>query len=225
MKISLPEAAKGFKFDLLYTIDMNDFDVEMLLPMLFHMVRTRGKPVGKANDPLKFDEYFDRFAQHNRVTGFDDIRSRRLLRRWVRTSVVKMGRVGRNARGEQILFVFPRTMLAYKAGLPKDITRLRGTHRFLYLILLEELKDPVQLEQLFTESFGEGVAFTHGLQYDGKYDGVSELDVETLLSLSFLDELAPAGVGHRSVGDARSGERRVGKECAITCRSRWSPYH
>src|SRR3546814_14319470 len=27
------------------------------------------------------------------------------------------------------------------------------------------------------------------------------------------------------VGDARSEERRVGKECVSTCRSRWSPYH
>ena len=26
-------------------------------------------------------------------------------------------------------------------------------------------------------------------------------------------------------GDARSEERRVGKECHTTCRSRWSPYH
>src|SRR3546814_3280820 len=25
--------------------------------------------------------------------------------------------------------------------------------------------------------------------------------------------------------DERSGERRVGKECVSTCRSRWSPYH
>ena len=25
--------------------------------------------------------------------------------------------------------------------------------------------------------------------------------------------------------DARSEERRVGKECRIGCRSRWSPYH
>ena len=25
--------------------------------------------------------------------------------------------------------------------------------------------------------------------------------------------------------ELRSEERRVGKECAITCRSRWSPYH
>src|SRR3546814_17949957 len=31
-------------------------------------------------------------------------------------------------------------------------------------------------------------------------------------------------VGREQRGD-RSGERRVGKECVSTCRSRWSPYH
>src|SRR3546814_12692839 len=31
-----------------------------------------------------------------------------------------------------------------------------------------------------------------------------------------------AGAGR---GNARSEERRVGKECVSTCRSRWSPYH
>src|SRR3546814_15231738 len=35
-----------------------------------------------------------------------------------------------------------------------------------------------------------------------------------------------AGDGWRpAVGSARSEERRVGKECVSTCRSRWSPYH
>src|SRR3546814_1075451 len=29
----------------------------------------------------------------------------------------------------------------------------------------------------------------------------------------------------RDPGYARSEERRVGKECVSTCRSRWSPYH
>src|SRR3546814_4864887 len=29
----------------------------------------------------------------------------------------------------------------------------------------------------------------------------------------------------RSVAPRRSEERRVGKECVSTCRSRWSPYH
>src|SRR3546814_14437896 len=28
-----------------------------------------------------------------------------------------------------------------------------------------------------------------------------------------------------SIVDPRSEERRVGKECVSTCRSRWSPYH
>src|SRR3546814_13681214 len=28
-----------------------------------------------------------------------------------------------------------------------------------------------------------------------------------------------------SNGSSRSEERRVGKECVSTCRSRWSPYH
>ena len=31
--------------------------------------------------------------------------------------------------------------------------------------------------------------------------------------------------GHRNILSKRSEERRVGKECASKCRSRWSPYH
>src|SRR3546814_5575494 len=37
----------------------------------------------------------------------------------------------------------------------------------------------------------------------------------------------PEGEGHKpiTVHGYRSEERRVGKECVSTCRSRWSPYH
>src|SRR3546814_2590356 len=40
-------------------------------------------------------------------------------------------------------------------------------------------------------------------------------------------ELARRLLTERSAEDiaARSEERRVGKECVSTCRSRWSPYH
>src|SRR3546814_12627353 len=34
-----------------------------------------------------------------------------------------------------------------------------------------------------------------------------------------------AGIVTLSLGVFRSEERRVGKECVSTCRSRWSPYH
>src|SRR3546814_1593528 len=37
---------------------------------------------------------------------------------------------------------------------------------------------------------------------------------------------APAPLaGRAEVAEIRSEERRVGKECVSTCRSRWSPYH
>ena len=32
-------------------------------------------------------------------------------------------------------------------------------------------------------------------------------------------------IGANGAGKTRSEERRVGKECASMCRSRWSPYH
>ena len=34
-----------------------------------------------------------------------------------------------------------------------------------------------------------------------------------------------ADVSREDQVQARSEERRVGKECSVTCRSRWSPYH
>src|SRR3546814_5165637 len=44
------------------------------------------------------------------------------------------------------------------------------------------------------------------------------------LLLKGYAEPAPDDVG-RGIVDRRSEERRVGKECVSTCRSRWSPYH
>src|SRR3546814_12247408 len=36
---------------------------------------------------------------------------------------------------------------------------------------------------------------------------------------------AAAAIGEAWVSEGRSEERRGGKECVSTCRSRWSPYH
>src|SRR3546814_11345560 len=45
-----------------------------------------------------------------------------------------------------------------------------------------------------------------------------------LLATSECSELCSTTM-LRSADTARSEERRVGKECVSTCRSRWSPYH
>src|SRR3546814_16633440 len=47
-------------------------------------------------------------------------------------------------------------------------------------------------------------------------EGVEELLLRAVLAREKLDVIEQQG---------RSEERRVGKECVSTCRSRWSPYH
>src|SRR3546814_18148867 len=54
-----------------------------------------------------------------------------------------------------------------------------------------------------------------GARDDGRFGFVDRHAVEEVA----VHELAGAGIGF-----VRSEERRVGKECISTCRSRWSPY-
>src|SRR3546814_18576637 len=51
--------------------------------------------------------------------------------------------------------------------------------------------------------------------------GIGLNDATIKATVTFLQ---PGGSGSID-GEARSEERRVGKECVSTCRSRWSPYH
>ena len=62
----------------------------------------------------------------------------------------------------------------------------------------------------------ENLQFTGSFKVRGAYYKISQLS----------DEEKARGVIACSAGNhARSEERRVGKECRIGCRSRWSPYH
>src|SRR3546814_15015255 len=50
---------------------------------------------------------------------------------------------------------------------------------------------------------------------------------EALFAVPFVEPLERhlPGIAETHVILQRSEERRVGKECVSTCRSRWSPYH
>jgi hypothetical protein len=194
MRILLPKASKGVKFDLLFTIDMNDFDVEMLLPSLFHLVRTKGRRVGKPINPDEYKQYFDRMMQHSRLIGFGSHAGKTVLDRWVRTSIVRMGKKGRAHTGEKMTYLYPTTMLSYKAGLPKEITRLRGVHNFVYTVLQSVETDQIKLDRLFREALGDGLVFDDNETFDGRYDGQTDIDIEAMLTICFLDGLPAAGV-------------------------------
>ena len=53
-------------------------------------------------------------------------------------------------------------------------------------------------------------------------------DSGTVLVQMMVDatnDMAARAAAAGMLGDRRSEERRVGKECSELCRSRWSPYH
>src|SRR3546814_8343885 len=69
-----------------------------------------------------------------------------------------------------------------------------------------------------------------------KGSGMIAPDMATMLGFVFTDAAVEPAFLHAALNAAnrttfscitvdRSEERRVGKECVSTCRSRWSPYH
>src|SRR3546814_14026220 len=63
-------------------------------------------------------------------------------------------------------------------------------------------------------------------------DGAEQADLFGMLELGLEADHVPQRAERivlteldNGPGPARSEERRVGKECVSTCRSRWSPYH
>ena len=55
--------------------------------------------------------------------------------------------------------------------------------------------------------------------------GVDQKDVKVLVEDDVLTISGEKHVERTDENLHRSEERRVGKECTATCRSRWSPYH
>src|SRR3546814_4859357 len=69
-----------------------------------------------------------------------------------------------------------------------------------------------------------------GVYLDGIYQPFQAGNAFELADISRIEVAkGPQGTlfGRNATGGAiqRSEERRVGKECVSTCRSRWSPYH
>src|SRR3546814_4925364 len=89
--------------------------------------------------------------------------------------------------------------------------------------------DAEHMCEIPTEPHGGDAVTGPRTLYDKIWDApaVAEDDGETLLyiDLHLLHEVTSPQAFAGLAGAGRSEERRVGKECVSTCRSRWSPYH
>lgn len=189
MKVKLPKGLKGVKFSKVLTIDMNDFDIDLFLPSLFYTILAKGK--GKArqtNDPKDIQRYIDELAHNSDLRGFDDQVGRKVLERLVRTTLITTGGVGRSNKGEQITSIVPYTILAHKAGFPAEGSRHRGVDAFIYQALGEKMRrEGESLLDKMKSIFGIGVIIGDERELGGEYDGETELDTLTRLSIAFLN--------------------------------------
>ncbi len=189
MKVKLPKELKGTKFPKVFTIEVNGFDIDTFLPTLFHTILAGGRGrVKRTNDPEKIQQYIEALALKPVLQGFDDQIGRRVLERFVRTTLITTGGKGRSKQGEQITSIVPYSLLAHKPGFPTESSRLRGADGFIYQALREKMeRDDRSLQQAITLIFGRGVIIGNMPNLGGSYDGITPLDTITRLSVAFLD--------------------------------------
>lgn len=197
MKPQLPKDTRGFGFPRLIEIDLNDFAMERILSDVFYLAVSGGRNRGKSpNDAKAIATYGERLSQHPRIEGFDDPAAARMLDQWVRAAVIKTSRATRKLTGEQIDYLLPQSLAVYKAGFP-DNYRQRNVPGFLYEAMISALPTEddtdaaADLRTLFTRAFGQGVAIGDAPRYSPAYDGQTQLDIHSLLTLAYLDGFEP----------------------------------
>jgi hypothetical protein len=199
MRIKLPKELRGLSFPRITTIEFNDFDVDLLLPSLFFRILAEGNGrARRTNDATAIDNYVHALATHPLLEGFDGQSGERVLQKFVRTSLAITGRTGaQRNRTEQILAVAPYSVLSHKTGLPAEGSRQRNVDTFLYQVLRDRSGTESNLRRFITQVFGKGVLVERAPELGGRYDGATELDTLTRLSLAFLDGFQPTASGRR----------------------------
>lgn len=161
--IRLPKKLRSFRFTKLVPFDLNDAQLDTLLPVLFQRVVLGNRELtSTANDPTDIRGPVEKLTNYSeRISGFSTAQNIELLDRIIRTSVVSIGYkgVGRKKSDQQISGLVPLTIATFKVGFPKERTRMRGIDQFVYDLLLERFRgNHDELFQDFMDTFGQGVA-------------------------------------------------------------------
>src|SRR3546814_11850677 len=117
--------------------------------------------------------------------------------------------------------LFPYTTLFRSLQRPRRqiivIDRVRGDHRFIADAQLRHVVFGIIVQSCGIAILRKSDPFRRVSSVIPDFDLIEP----AMASLDHVEIFEVGYVGHVE----RSEERRVGKECVSTCRSRWSPYH
>src|SRR5215207_1688406 len=113
MKVKIPKDLVGASYPAVMTIVLADFNTDIFLPALFFKVISGGKSRAQLkNDETAISMYVDKLANHRLLSGFQTPDGRGVLEKFVRTTLIATGAVGRGRQGgEQITAITPYSLL------------------------------------------------------------------------------------------------------------------
>src|SRR5437762_3671894 len=194
MKVQIPVELRGTKFSKVLSIELNNFDIERLLPGLFFLVIADGHgTVTKTRDDETVDKHVDLLVSHKDLVGFEGSEGKLLLERLLRTTLITTVRIAADRSRERVTSIKPYSLLSLKTA---ESRGLRLVDVFTYQALKSVMQSDNELKLLIERIFGKGVIITGRPQLGGEYDGHSNLDTLTRLSIMFLDgfPIAPSNV-------------------------------
>jgi hypothetical protein len=198
MKPRLTRQQKGLSWPRLLSIELNNFDIERVLPDVLYLVVSHGRQRGSTpNDARAVGRYSEKLAKHHAMSGFDDEADRTLLDHWIRAAAISTSRATKGRTAEQIDFLRPLTLAVYKTGFPEVRSRQRNIPGFLYAAMLDavvgddRLKASSRLLAIFSDALGRGVRVGPAPDYEPTYDGSTQLDLHARLQLAYLDGFDP----------------------------------
>lgn len=210
MSYAFPKAIKelnSVSFPLVLAVELNDTDVDRMLPSLLERAVKMGRASASKTDTGSYSELLKQLANSPDVEGFSDERGLDVLDGWLRTSVVRMGTVGLKRVGEQMDFVVPLSLAAYRSGLPKLRSRNRKADVLVYEVMKIARAQSAgvggdarrDIQQLFERTLGHGVNLGAAMYAKPSYDGKSEMDINSLLELRFLEKFPESITGSKDI--------------------------
>lgn len=174
-------------------VELNDTDVDRMLTRIMEMAVKRGRVATSKTNVRGYVDYLNTLLESPHLSGFNNERGREVLDGWIRSSILKEERAG--LRREEVVmgYLRPLTIAAYRSGLPKTASRNRRADALTYqsmertLTLRGSTNPSAEIETLFKETFGRGVELGPTPWNKPTYDETTELDIDTLLALRFLE--------------------------------------
>jgi len=191
MKILLPRGMESVTTLQVIPLDLNDTDVERMMTRILELAVKRGRSASSRVNTSEYEKYLDALANSPQLVGFHDAEGKRILDGWIKAAVVREEKSGRGHAGTHMGFIRPRTIAAYRSGLPKERSRNRRADALAFQSVLlamgGEDADLRKVSVLFTDTFGKGVDIGAAPWHQPKYDEKTPIDIEALLTLRFLE--------------------------------------